>query len=114
MPQIKNIQTTNEMIVTDHAVIRYIERAMGIDAAAIRQGIADECKRWNHGINGRFPIMDGHYYAAIEDGRVLSVLPKRRYKKKKKAKPIKEPTNHDLLEDMLYKEDLAACDPKTA
>lgn len=29
--------------VTDHAILRYLERALGFDIEALRRGIADKC-----------------------------------------------------------------------
>lgn len=33
----------NGMVVTDHALVRYLERCYGLDAEALRQKLAPEC-----------------------------------------------------------------------
>ena len=52
------------MIVTDHAVLRYMERAMGLDISAIKAEIVSMV---NAGLIGSELIV-------VEDGRIVTVL----------------------------------------
>lgn len=65
-----------DLTVTDHAVIRYIERVLGIDCAPIRERIASDRLRQAHAVlgDGRYGIGSGHV-AVVVEGRVVTVRP---------------------------------------
>ncbi|MDP2086308.1 MAG: hypothetical protein Q8K20_14010 [Gemmobacter sp.] len=56
--------------VTDHAVIRYLERARGVDIDAIRAEIADLCRR---GLDqGACGVLIGGLEFRIEGGAIVT------------------------------------------
>ena len=56
--------------VTDHAVLRYIERAHGVDVEAIRDHIAETARIGvEHGAKA---VITGHVKFIIENGRVIA------------------------------------------
>lgn len=69
--------------VTDHAVLRYLERMHGMDVAKIRQEILspEVCKIIDKMPTGTFPINE-HCRLKVRDRTVVTILTKQ-----KKAKP---------------------------
>lgn len=65
----------NGIDVSDHAVVRYFERVLGHDIFAIRSTIAKHISDMHVG-NGFYPI-DNKHSAVVQDGSVVSVIPKR-------------------------------------
>lgn len=65
-----------EIKITDHAVIRYLERVKGIDINIIRNQIIKE-EIIPHmkilGGSGRFPIKD-NYIIVMKDYKVITIL----------------------------------------
>lgn len=61
--------------VTDHALVRYMERVMKLDVEAIRATmLTADNKAWIAKFrDGKFPIGEGHYAKAV-DGVVVTVL----------------------------------------
>lgn len=61
--------------VTDHAVLRYLERVMGLDVEAIRETIlTEESKVWIKTVgHGKFPIGNGHFVKVV-NGVVVTIL----------------------------------------
>lgn len=61
--------------VTDHAVLRYLERVMGLDVEAIRETmLTEENKAWiSQFRDGKFPIGGGHFAKAV-NGVVVTIL----------------------------------------
>lgn len=62
-------------IVTDHAMLRYFERVLGIDVEALRATMLtpsqlESVKRMGA---GELPIGGGHY-ARVRSGRVVTIL----------------------------------------
>lgn len=68
----------SDLTVTDHAVIRYIERVLGIDCAVIRERIAHDRLRQAHAVlgDGSYGVGSGHE-AVVRDSRVVTVRPVR-------------------------------------
>jgi hypothetical protein len=63
-----------QVYVTDHALIRYIERVHGIDLEDIRAEVARVCER-AAGVSGNVTIRsDGHFFEC-RDGAVVTVTP---------------------------------------
>lgn len=61
--------------VTDHAMLRYLERTQGVDIAAIRRHIAGRVARGvEHG--GSAVIVEGVKFVLVEN-RVVTVLDRR-------------------------------------
>lgn len=65
--------------VTDHALIRYLDRVGDYDIEEIRRQMVT--KELRHtiklvGNNGKFPVGDGKHVYVISDGTIVSVVPK--------------------------------------
>lgn len=58
-----------ELIVTEHAIIRYMERAMGLDLAQVKEQILTGVPKVG---NGKFPLTCG-LKAVVKDGSVVTV-----------------------------------------
>lgn len=68
----------NEIGVSDHAVVRYIQRVIGIDIDEIKNQIMPESMRKSlHGIGlkNKVSVSENHY-AVLEDDVVVTVLTK--------------------------------------
>ena len=70
----KKIKEGNKIIVSEHAMLRYIERVLGIDLKEIeRRILTDEVKEQYKIVgNGRFPIND-EFRALIRDNVVVTI-----------------------------------------
>jgi hypothetical protein len=67
----ESLETGGDVIeVSDHAVIRYLERVHGADVAAIRDTISAKCAAGDN-IRGA----DGHIYVVNNEGHVTTILP---------------------------------------
>lgn len=63
--------------VSDHAVVRYMERVMGLDLADIRKKLASKEIQTAHKNlgDGRFPIEDGNgMRAVVKHNVVITVM----------------------------------------
>lgn len=66
-----------KLTVSDHAVVRYCQRVLGMDMDGVRSTIADICAP-AAGIGARAVVKDGHKYVISPGGdSVLTVHPKR-------------------------------------
>ena len=76
------------IIVTDHAVIRYLERVMDLDIHQLRHDIlpAHTLKLAMQLGNGQYPIGNGAR-AVVRDNTVVSIV-KKPDKSKKRSRPI--------------------------
>ena len=63
-------------VVTDHAVLRWLERACGIDVETVRHLIGDCCAR-GLDVGCRCIVIDGVKFIAREDGTIVTALHKR-------------------------------------
>ena len=72
--EIKKLKEGNKIIVSEHAMLRYIERVLGIDLKEIeRRILTDEVKEQYKIVgNGRFPIND-EFRALISDNVVVTI-----------------------------------------
>lgn len=72
--EIKKLKEGNKIIVSEHAMLRYIERVLGIDLKEIeRRILTDEVKEQYKIVgNGRFPIND-EFRALIRDNVVVTI-----------------------------------------
>ena len=72
--EIKKLKEGNKIIVSEHAMLRYIERVLGIDLKEIeRRILTDEVKEQYKIVgNGRFPIND-EFRALIRDNIVVTI-----------------------------------------
>lgn len=59
------------LIVTDHAVVRYCERVLGMDMEGVRRVIYDTCAGAD-AVGASRVVKDGHRYEMV-DGRVATV-----------------------------------------
>jgi predicted nuclease with TOPRIM domain len=70
-------------IVSEHAMLRYIERVIGTDLKEIKDSIVDPELEKLMGClgNGKYPIQDGKFQIIVKDGTVTTVLENnRKYK----------------------------------
>ena len=72
--EIKKLKEGNKIIVSEHAMLRYIERVLGINLKEIEKRIlTDEVKEQYKIVgNGRFPIND-EFRALIRDHVVVTI-----------------------------------------
>ena len=72
--EIKKVKEGNKIIVSEHAMLRYIERVLGINLKEIEKCIlTDEVKKQYKIVgNGRFPIND-EFRALIRDNVVVTI-----------------------------------------
>lgn len=63
--------------VTDHAVVRYFERVLGVDVDLIRKELSSPTVQLADRIGAPFVILKSGHRAAIRDGCVQTILPKR-------------------------------------
>lgn len=65
---------TKDLVITEHAILRYIERAMGIDIEELKGKIIDEgTKAMIESMgNGKYPIGNG-CRAIVKDMAVVSI-----------------------------------------
>ena len=72
--EIKKVKEGNKIIVSEHAMLRYIERVLGINLKEIEKCIlTDEVKEQYKIVgNGRFPIND-EFRALIRDNVVVTI-----------------------------------------
>jgi len=61
--------------VSDHAVLRYLERVQGISVETAREFIADQCQGQEEYKSGTVFVGAGHY-ARITNGVVVTVVKK--------------------------------------
>ena len=74
LEEIKKLKEGSKIIVSEHAMLRYIERVLGIDLKEIeRRILTDEVKEQYKIVgNGRFPIND-EFRALIRDNVVVTI-----------------------------------------
>lgn len=75
--RIANLSKNNEeIIVSEHAILRYIERVVGIDVDKIvEQILPEETKIYIENLgNGNYPINDGEFRIVVKDRVVVTVL----------------------------------------
>jgi len=72
--EIKKLKEGSKIIVSEHAMLRYIERVLGIDLKEIeRRILTDEVKEQYKIVgNGRFPIND-EFRVLIRDNVVVTI-----------------------------------------
>jgi len=76
-----NLLNASRIKVSDHAVLRWLERMEGVDVDAIRHKIVDEeIERAfaTLGGNGTFPSGDKTYRVRIQDNTIVTVIPETR------------------------------------
>ncbi len=74
--EIKSLTTSNKnLIVSEHAILRYLERVMEYDLSLIEQAILSESLKASYKTfgNGNYPVSDG-VRAVVKDGVVVSIL----------------------------------------
>ena len=74
--QLAEASLEGELCVTDHAVVQYLERVMGIDTDELREVIA----AGNHELlDGKFPVQgeNGSWMIVVKDNAVVTVLESR-------------------------------------
>lgn len=61
-----------EIIVTDHALVRYLERVQGFDLEPVRQAILAIARKAGASANS---ISFGGFTYALKEGRVTTIIP---------------------------------------
>ena len=61
------------LTISDHALIRYLERSVGVNTDEIRQSILDTIGSVSKLGNGKFPIGDG-IRAVVKDRVVVTII----------------------------------------
>ena len=72
--EMKKVKTGNKIIVSEHAILRYLERTMELDLKAVEKEIlTDETlKQYRTLGNGKYPVSNG-CKAVIKDNVVITV-----------------------------------------
>ncbi|PMR71802.1 hypothetical protein [Billgrantia endophytica] len=74
--ELENTSKSDELIVSDHSLIRYLERVKGLDIEALRQEIVtDEMKALYKKLgDGKYPIEQEGGKAVIKNGIIVSIV----------------------------------------
>ena len=66
------------LTISEHAILRYIERVMGVNIENIADKVlpADEVSMIEHLGNGHFPINNGEFKIIVKNGIVITVYTK--------------------------------------
>lgn len=72
--ELKKLKTGNKIIVSEHAVLRYLERTMELDLKAVENEILTEetLRQYRTLGNGKYPVSNG-CKAVIKDNIVLTI-----------------------------------------
>jgi hypothetical protein len=72
--ELKKLKTGNKIIVSEHAVLRYLERTMELDLKAVENEILSEevVSQYRTLGNGKYPVSNG-CKAVIKDNVVLTI-----------------------------------------
>lgn len=72
--ELKKLKTENKIIVSEHAVLRYLERTMELDLKAVENEILSEevVSQYKTLGNGKYPVSNG-CKAVIKDNVVLTI-----------------------------------------
>lgn len=72
--ELKKLKTGNKIIVSEHAVLRYLERTMELDLKAVENEILSKevVSQYRTLGNGKYPVSNG-YKAVIKDNVVLTI-----------------------------------------
>jgi len=71
--QIKNLESSDKLIVSEHATLRYIERVMGIDIEKLNNKILTDSVSTAYSSmgNGSYPIEGGH--VVVKNGKIVTI-----------------------------------------
>lgn len=74
--KLKDAEKAKKIHITDHALLRYIERILGIDVEQIRNEILTEETRYQVFVlgDGKYPVNNDHY-VIIRDNALITVYP---------------------------------------
>ena len=72
--ELKKLKTGNKIIVSEHAVLRYLERTMELDLKAVENEILSKevVSQYRTLGNGKYPVSNG-YKAVLKDNVVLTI-----------------------------------------
>lgn len=64
------------VIISDHAIVRYVERVIGIDIDKIKQEICPESTMQNIKVlgNGTYGVNDNEFSIKVRDGTVVTLV----------------------------------------
>lgn len=73
--ELNELKKNKKMIVSEHAILRYLERILGLDLKVIENEILtdDVVKQYKVLGNGKYPMGNG-YKAVIKDNVVLTIV----------------------------------------
>ena len=73
--ELNELKKNKKMIVSEHAILRYLERTLGLDLKVIENEILtdDVVKQYKVLGNGKYPMGNG-YKAVIKDNVVLTIV----------------------------------------
>lgn len=74
-PSSPNEDAPLEYVMSDHAIVRYLERVKGFDLMALCAEMSDQIKAGEGYLNGALVESNGFTYVVRPDGFVKSVLP---------------------------------------
>lgn len=68
--------STNQIIISEHAILRYLERVLGVDIELVKKEIltSDLEKKIEVLGNGTYPIQDGLFKAKVRNGTIITIL----------------------------------------
>ena len=74
--KIEKLKVSSNLIISEHAIIRYIERVLNIDIEDITNKIlTEEVKKQSEVLgNGTYSVNEGEFRVVIKDGVVVTVL----------------------------------------
>lgn len=76
--KLRCLKKAERIKITDHALLRYIERMLGIDVDKIRNEIINDKTRYQVYIlgDGKYPV-DNNHFAVIKNNTLITVYPVR-------------------------------------
>jgi len=74
--KLRNVRKSVKINISDHALVRFLERVHGIDMNSIRESILTPqlvklCQTFG---NGEFPIRDDSVRAVVQNGTIVTIL----------------------------------------
>jgi hypothetical protein len=78
LAKIQNLQQPNEIVVSEHAVLRYLERVQGIGLDEIRKkiltsSVVDLIDKLEAG-NGQYPVKEGGFSIRLKDNVIVTII----------------------------------------
>jgi hypothetical protein len=74
LKQLAKLSSVNDLVVSDHAIVRYLERVLKYDVEVLKKQIlTDELKSYakNFKGNGKFPFGEKHEFQAVIKNNIV-------------------------------------------